>query len=217
MEIILVRHAETAFDSGEPRFRGQVNISLSESGWQGAESLGKYLHKKSIDKIYYSKQKCNQETASKIKEYQVLTEMIEEPLLCDMSFGEWAGRLVSDVFPNNSDYEHWLNNPEKVIIPGGDKIEEVMRRVRELITKLKTNSPNSCVVLVSHKIVLALILCELFGLEPKYMWRFELSKGSISKLIFLPNGDFLLHELNRTCHLAEYELDKAEPPKLVAR
>lgn len=51
LEIVLVRHGETAFNASET-FRGRADVPLNETGLKQAELLGEHLSSEKIDVVY---------------------------------------------------------------------------------------------------------------------------------------------------------------------
>jgi broad specificity phosphatase PhoE len=51
VEIILVRHGETAWNASET-FRGRKDVPLNDTGIKQAQLLGEYLRDEKIDIIY---------------------------------------------------------------------------------------------------------------------------------------------------------------------
>ncbi|MHA1815881.1 MAG: histidine phosphatase family protein, partial [Candidatus Heimdallarchaeaceae archaeon] len=70
MDVYIIRHGETKFNVGEVRFRGQMDVPLSELGINHAIETGKALVNVPINTIYYSKLSRAKVTAEKIKEHQ---------------------------------------------------------------------------------------------------------------------------------------------------
>ena len=99
MEIYIVRHGETAYNLGEERVRGRVDVPLSEIGLKHADEVGNALSEIPVEIIYYSKLSRAKETAEGIKRYQENTEFMEEPLLFDISFGDWEGNSKKSPLP----------------------------------------------------------------------------------------------------------------------
>ncbi|MHA1482119.1 MAG: histidine phosphatase family protein, partial [Candidatus Heimdallarchaeaceae archaeon] len=125
MDIYIVRHGETKLNVGEVRFRGQMDVPLSELGIQHAEETGKELASIPIEKIYYSKLSRAKVTAEKIKENQSNAEFLEEPYLFDMSFGDWQGQSLKEVFTPEEE-KHWFKDPNDFIIPNGETFYQVL-------------------------------------------------------------------------------------------
>ena len=64
----MVRHGETAFNTGKIRFRGNTDANLSNYGIQQAIAVGKAFANIKLDNIYYSKMIRAQRCAEEIKE-----------------------------------------------------------------------------------------------------------------------------------------------------
>ena len=86
MQIHIVRHGLTEFNVGEPRFRGQLDIPLSEAGVQQAETIATALQTIPLDIIYYSRLQRAKVTAKIIKQFHPKAQFIEEPLLITLNW-----------------------------------------------------------------------------------------------------------------------------------
>ena len=85
MQIHIVRHGQTEFNVGEPRFRGQLDIPLSEVGAQQAETIAIALKAIPLDAIYYSRLQRAKRTAEIIKKFHPKAQFIEEPKLLTLN------------------------------------------------------------------------------------------------------------------------------------
>jgi broad specificity phosphatase PhoE len=90
IEIILVRHGETAWNRREI-FRGRADIELSETGARQAELLAQYLSQTGISAIYSSPLKRALKTAEAIASYHSLDVKTTSGLI-DFDYGNWQGR-----------------------------------------------------------------------------------------------------------------------------
>lgn len=198
MKVWLVRHGETEFNTGAPRFRGTYEIGLSDAGKAQAKAVGEGLAKEvKFDVIYYSRLSRAKETAQAIKSHQPSARFEEEDLLYDMSFGEWQGQLVTDVFPTEEEMLRWRQRPTSIAIPGGDSFYGIISQIHNLFLKLRAStSTNVC--LVTHRALIHLILCYLLKIDPDHFWDFECWTGSISRFDLLPNNRFKLINFNDT-------------------
>ena len=143
MRILLVRHGETAWNIGKRRFRGQIDIELSSFGKEQADAAGKRLASESIDVIMYGPLARTKQTAEGISKYKPKTPLLEEPLLLDISFGDWQGRTHEEVFAENPILEEfWNNQPEKLVFPNGESWYRVFERVDLMFKKLVKSEYN---------------------------------------------------------------------------
>ncbi len=200
MEIYIVRHGETAFNLGEERIRGRVDVSLSELGVQHAKEVGEVLSKIPVDVIYYSRLSRAKVTAEEIKSHQDKARFIEEPYLLDISFGDWEGKKGSDVF-HRALMEKWKTNPNDVLIPGGETFYQVLDRIHRLFLRLREQEEEK-VVLVSHGAAINLIFVYLTETHPSHYWDFYVEPCSVSHIKLYPNGKINIIKFNDTNHLS---------------
>lgn len=201
MEVFIVRHGETAFNLGEERIRGRVDVPLSEIGLKHADEVGEALSNIAIDTIYYSKLSRAKETAAGIKKYQKEASFKEEPFLLDISFGEWEGKKGSEVF--HGDLKHkWANMPNDVLIPGGETFYQVLDRIHRLFLRLREQQEQN-VVLVSHGAVINLLFVYITQTHPSRYWDFYVKPCSISHIRLHPNGRTNIVKFNDIHHLSQ--------------
>ncbi|OLS31153.1 MAG: Phosphoserine phosphatase 1 [Candidatus Heimdallarchaeota archaeon AB_125] len=201
MDIYIIRHGETAFNVGEERIRGRKNVPLSDLGIHHAEEAGEKLKEKPIEKIYHSKLSRTKVTAEKILQHQKKAEIIEEPFLLDISFGEWEGKTGNEVFIDDLK-KQWMNNPNDVLIPGGETFYQVLDRLHRLFLRLRKQK-EKIVALVTHGAVINLIFVYLTETHPSHYWDFYVKPCSISHIKLNENGKISIVKLNDTNHLSE--------------
>jgi broad specificity phosphatase PhoE len=201
MRVTIVRHGETAWNIGETRFRGQIDIELSENGLKQASKVGKALKKEEIEAIFCSPMLRCKQTADGIKKEHPKAEFFEEPLLIDINFGDWQGRKHREVFDENPKMEdYWNNHPEKLIFPNGESWYHVYERIDKFFKKISKKDYNHIAV-VSHRVVLNILFLYLLDLSPKHFWDFQIENASISEITFEKNGSFKIIKINDIHHL----------------
>ncbi len=194
-EIILVRHGETEWNTGDV-FRGRIDIGLSETGLKQAALLGEYLKNIRVEAIFSSPLKRALSTAEEIKRYHDL-EIISTNGLIDYDFGEWQGISRQEIKTRYTGlYNEWNTHPERVKIPGGETLDDVRDRALGFINDL-TNKYTGIVILVSHRVVIKVIICALLGLDNSYYWNIEQDTCGITTFTF-ENNRFTLIRHNDT-------------------
>lgn len=200
MNIFIIRHGETAFNVGEHKFRGRMDISLSELGLKHAEQTGKSLSNIPLDIIHYSKLSRTRITASKIGQNQKNTQLLEEPFLYDISFGDWEGKANREVFSSKEEEQRWHTDPHSFIIPNGETFYQVLDRIHRLFKRLE-NQKEENIALVSHGVVIALMFVYLYKTHPSNFWKFFVKPCSISHIVLRESGNFKLVKINDCHHL----------------
>lgn len=205
MRILLVRHGETLWNIGKKRFRGQMDIELSDFGLRQAEATGKRFTKESIEAIFFSPLARTRQTAEGIKKYNPNISFLEEPLLLDISFGDWQGRTHEEVFAEDPIFEdYWNNHPEKLSFPNGESWFRVFERI-DLLFKKIAKLELGTIVLVTHRVVANIILLYILGLEISHFWDFEIETTSITEIKLEKNGSYTIIKTNDTTHLPKKE------------
>jgi hypothetical protein len=124
LEIILARHGETDWNVAEV-FRGRTDVELNKTGVRQAELLGKYLSDLKIDAVYSSPLKRALKTAEAVAGYHAIKVEIVSGLI-DFDYGEWQGLPLREVREKYSElYAAWINCPEQVRMPAGERLEDV--------------------------------------------------------------------------------------------
>ncbi len=201
MDVFIVRHGETAFNLGEERIRGRIDVPLSELGIKHADEVGKALSTIPIEKIYFSRLSRAKDTAEAIKKYQNKANFDVEPYLLDLSFGDWEGKEGSEVFQGGL-INQWRTNPNDVLIPNGETFYQVLDRLHRLFLRLRKQEEKN-VVLVTHGAVINLIFVYLTETHPSHYWNFYVKPCSISHVKLYPNGIINIVKFNDFNHLSE--------------
>lgn len=202
MNIYIVRHGETAFNTGEQRFRGQVEIPLSDHGLRQADAVGKELSNVTFDVIYYSRISRAKQTAEGIRRQQDNTRFEEEPLLIDISWGDWEGKTAKEALVTDESIELWKNNPYELIPPNGETFYQALDRIHRLFKRLQTQ-PEKNVCLVTHGAIINLIFCYLYHSHPSHFWEYYVNTCSYSMVKYRPDGSFRLGVINYDRHITE--------------
>ncbi len=199
-ELILARHGETSWNVGKI-YRGRSDVGLDELGIKQAELLGKYLTNYGLAAIFSSPLKRALDTANIIALYQKIDVQIADGLV-DFDYGEWQclpEREVESLYPTLLD--EWRNNPHKVRMPGGESLEDVRKRVIEVINDILSNYQES-VILVSHRVINKVLICSLLGLDNSHFWNIKQDVGGITVFNYL-DGRYILTRHNDTSHLKD--------------
>ena len=197
-EIIIARHGQTEWNVGEV-FRGRVDVELDETGLKQAELLAEYLSDRKIDAVYTSPLKRAHKTAAAIASHHNLEVEINDGLI-DFNYGEWQGLSHQEVKDKYKKlYEEWTENPQLVITPGGESLEDVRKRAASVVDEV-TASYEGTVVLVAHRVVNKVLICALLGLENSHFWDIKQDTCGMTAFTY-ERGRFVLTEHNNTSYL----------------
>ncbi|KAM9845727.1 fructose-2,6-bisphosphatase TIGAR B [Aulostomus maculatus] len=134
--LTFIRHGETQYNR-DKLLQGQgVDTSLSETGLQQAEAVGRYLTDITFNNVFVSNLQRTVQTAEIIlrnNTHSSGTEMVLEPLLRERGFGVAEGRPKEDLkkMANAAGQSCRDFTP-----PGGETLEQVKRRFQKFLKVL---------------------------------------------------------------------------------
>ncbi len=160
----LVRHGETDWNQ-EGRFQGQADPPLNENGRRQARQMVGSLAQQRIRALYCSDLKRAVQTAQIIGEELAIKPQHDQRLR-EICLGEWEGMFKEQIkaaYP-----EVWVRrqlDPVHVRAPGGENLLELATRVWAAADQIAQQHPSDAVVLVSHGVSLACLICRASGLQ----------------------------------------------------
>jgi probable phosphoglycerate mutase len=182
--LFLVRHGATSL-TAESRFSGAVGVDLSDEGRQQVQQLALRLAAETIDAIYTSPLSRTLETARILARPHDRTP-IERDGLREIGHGRWEGRTRSEVeadFPG--EYESWEADPFTFAPVGGESGLAVLARALPVIREIVLAHADRCVIVVSHKATLRLLLSSLLGFDARgYRDRLDQSPACLDVVDF---------------------------------
>lgn len=184
LEIILVRHGETDWNR-DMRIMGRRPIPLNAEGRRQARAMGKFLKEVAIDRVFASPILRARETADLVVRGRPL-DVVEEESLAEIHYGEWVGKLFSEVKGTEA-FETYWKLPSEAQAPGGEHMNSVRERAIRFIERLKSEHPEGRTLLVSHADVIKVILIHYLGIDLNELHKLRVDNGSLSYLFF-PKG-----------------------------
>jgi probable phosphoglycerate mutase len=157
--LCLVRHGQTAWNL-EGRWQGHTDISLDETGLQQAQQVALALRDTRFDALYTSDLIRALVTARAIAGLQPGLDMRIDPRLREIGLGQWEGQLLSEIpvlYP--LEWAERDRNPLDYFPPGGESVRQVAVRVQAALREICAAHPHDLVLLVSHGLALAVLLC----------------------------------------------------------
>jgi broad specificity phosphatase PhoE len=200
--VYLVRHGATQL-TAEDRFSGAVGITLSEEGrWQAAR-LGERLQPEGISAIYSSPLARTLDTARIICGSRNIPIEIRDDLR-EISHGRWEGLTRAEVetrFPE--EYAAWEEDPFTFAPEAGESGVAVLARALPVIREVVARHPGECVLVVSHKATIRLLVSSLLGFDARgYRDRLDQAPACVNVLDFRDPVRVRLMLFNDTSHYA---------------
>ena len=149
MELVFVRHGETAWNAGR-RFQGQSDVALSPRGTAQATALERALADFPFTHAFSSDLIRALETARTIVGGRGLA-VVTDPRLREFDFGEWEGLTWGEIVARWPELGRRLPTQARLYEPiGGERFEHVKARVRTFLDDLRENVAVRRALVVTH-------------------------------------------------------------------
>jgi probable phosphoglycerate mutase len=201
--ILLVRHGESAaFVEGEPfaLVDGHADPPLRENGLEQAQRVGERLAGEDIAAIYVTTLQRTAQTAAPLAARLGLEPRVEAGLR-EVNLGEWengglrkharAGHpMVAQIFAE----QRWD------VVPGAEPTDAFTDRVRAGIERIAAANPDRTVAAFVHGGVIGRVLAT--AAEARGLAFAAADNGSISEVVVVPGGPWIVRRYNDTAHLS---------------
>ena len=159
--LYLVRHGATQL-TAEDRFAGSgVGPTLSDEGRRQVERLAARISDDGIKALYCSPLSRTVETAEILARPHGLT-LVHRDGLREIGHGRWEGLTRGEVEERYAEeYAAWEEDPFIFAPQDGESGLAVLARAMPVVREIVVAHPGECVLVVSHKATLRLILSSL--------------------------------------------------------
>ena len=203
--IYLIRHGETNFNTDPvPRVRGRINVPLNDVGIAHCKAAGDFLANENIGKIYYSGiPRAKQSAECVVERHNTPVEMIEDPLVIDISWGVYEGKTYMEAFGDEKGGD-LMFPPEKLIVPEGETFYAVMDRLRLFFVKFWESDEEVCTI-VSHGAITNVLSLMFLQAPLEKFWSMYMSACGVSKVQMKSIYSFTIEYWNANYFLKEGE------------
>ncbi len=203
--IYILRHGETDFNTDPvPRVRGRINVPLNAEGIAHCKAAGDLSANENIGKIYYSGVPRAKQSADCIVErHSTPVEMIEEPLVIDISWGIFEGKTYLEAF-GDPEGKEFFGHPENVVVPQGETFYAVMDRLRLFFVKFWQSDEEVCTI-VTHGAVTNILSLMFLQSPLEKFWTMYMSACGVSKIQMKSIYSFTIEYWNANYFLKEGE------------
>ncbi len=147
LQIVLVKPGATEFDA-QGRIIGTLDVPLSDSGVQQAQSVAAELSNLEITAIYSGPCLAAQQTAVEITAHCRVRPRVEAKLK-NVDMGLWQGRELEELRSNQPRFvRQWQDNPEQICPPEGETLMDVRPRVDAFLKRISRKHKSGVVVVV---------------------------------------------------------------------
>ncbi len=203
-EVILVRHgASAAAVPGEPfpLVEGHGDPPLAPEGEAQAEAVAERLAGEGVAGLFITTLRRTLETAAPLVARTGLEPVVVKDLR-EVSLGEWEGGEFRIRMAEGDPIALQAVAEERwEVIPGAETMASLAERVRAGIDAIATLSgPDVTVAAIVHGGVIGEACRQATGSRPFAFVHSD--NGSLSRIVVLPDGSWLLRSFNDTAHLA---------------
>lgn len=167
----LIRHGETEW-SASGRHTGRSDITLTETGRNQAEALGRHLGGRRFESVLVSPLARARDTC-RLAGYEDVAEV--EPDVAEWDYGDYEGRTTAEIRVERAGWSVWSHD-----VPGGESLAAVGRRADRTVSRLVEAEAE--VVVFSHAHLLRILTARWLDLEPVEGRRFVLGTAAIAVL-----------------------------------
>jgi broad specificity phosphatase PhoE len=205
-DIVIVRHGETELNR-LGTFRGRADVPLNDRGREQASAVGAALKGEPLAAVLSSPLVRALDTARPIASEHGL-EPVVDLAFHNIDLGEWQGAEKKRVEREHPDlWELWINDPDRLEIPGGERLAEVRERAYRRTLELVEEYRDRRLAVVTHRSVAKLLMGALLGMTEGYFWKFYLDNAGFS-VVGHREGGFVLQTWNESCHLCDRTVER---------
>jgi probable phosphoglycerate mutase len=205
VEVLLVRHgASEAAVPGEPfalALDGRGDPPLSAEGRRQAEAVARRLAAEPLSALFVTPLRRTSETAAPLAAASGL-EPVVVPGLAEVYLGDWEGGELRIRAANGDPLlARMLEEQRWDVIPNAEPMEEFAQRVRAGLDELLAAAgPGALVAAFVHGGVIG-ELCRQ-ATDSRALAFAQADNGSLTRLVVLADGRWLLRSFNDTAHLS---------------
>jgi ribonuclease H / adenosylcobalamin/alpha-ribazole phosphatase len=183
----LVRHGRTALNA-QGRFRGLEDPPLDEAGLAEVATTAERLRGREISHIATSRLRRAVQTAEACAHIVGVDPLID-PGLLDVDMGAWTALSAEEASARDPEaFAIYRTDPRRAIVPDGDALATVERRVRGCLDHLATRFEGREIVAVSHEAPIKLVVSGVLGVDGSDVWALDLPTASLTTLLHGDGG-----------------------------
>lgn len=192
--VIFVRHGHTAMTEAGKLYSDPATL-LSPKGVEQAKAAAQLALLEKPDLLLCSRAARARASADLISAaIKISVEEIDG--FEEQNIGAWEGRSYLDLKKNEPElYKQWSLDPIRNRAPGGESIEDLIKRVEASLTKLLLERRGRRIMLVTHAGVIRSAITLALQMPIDNFYRVSVPTGSLSKLDY-SESFVTLHYLN---------------------
>lgn len=199
IRLILIRHAQTDY-SLQNRYCGFSNPSLNNKGIWQSKKLADRLGNLSSVKVYSSDFKRAYQTAKIIFRNNSIEKAAD---FREVNFGLFEGLKYEEIvrkYPKL--YRDWVDNPEKVRIPAGERLKDLNKRVKERLSFILSQYEGKTLAVVTHGGPIKVILCDALKFDVNMFWKIRQEISALNIIDYAKESSPVVVKMNDISHLS---------------
>ena len=160
LNFLLVRAGSTDLDD-QGRITGSLDMPLSPTGEQEARATAVEMDSFEIDAILSASCLAAQQTAQLLSRNGEIRVRVEESWV-NLNHGLWHGKSIDELKEMQPKlYRQWQENPESVCPPGGETVDNVRSRVKNVLKRIGKKFNGGTVAIVAPEPLFSIIRSEI--------------------------------------------------------
>ncbi len=203
LKIILIRHGHS-LSNKKKTFTGQLDIALSETGYEQARLTSEYVIKNyKIDKIFSSPLSRAVDTVKSVSEHFGV-DIKTDDRLKEIYGGEWEGMLFDEIAVKYPiEHGNWKKDVGHTRCPNGESMGDVTERVKSFLNEKVLTLDDMTVVIAAHAGVLRAMQCYMQKVDLTGMQDVPWLPNSSVSVIDYSNEEFTPEYFGYTDHLGD--------------
>lgn len=198
--ILLVRHGHVP-GIEPPRFRGRVDVELTEQGIRQARCLAQWIADRYRPVVVYTSplRRC-METGRFIA---CASGVRVRDLAClnDLDYGSWQWKTHEEVAAESPTLlERWRNSPDLVRFPNGESLQDLLVRTADALRIVLDQHVGETVAMVSHDSFNRVFLAHVLGQPLSAYWKIAQAPCALNE-ISISDGRATVCRINQTVQL----------------
>jgi alpha-ribazole phosphatase len=190
--LYLIRHGATEGNEKEKRYKGSIDVPISEKGIRQVEACAEFIRSTldgaPLSAVYSSPLSRAYRSAEILAEPFGLSPVII-PDMRERHFGKWEGLTFNEIRDQYPDeFDAWVKNPVKHCPVGGESTIDVYHRVvNALDLILMCHGDGEKIALAGHGGVNRVILCHVMSIPLENIFRIEQANAGVNIINFYDN------------------------------
>ena len=193
--LLLVRHGQTP-TTGQLLPGRTPGLHLSDTGREQAARVAKRLTDLTLTALYSSPLERTRETAQATALATGLP-VIEDHGLLELEVGDWTGEKLADL-ARKPEWQTVQHEPASFTFPGGESFQDMLERMVDALTRIRTAHPDGTVVCFSHADPIRAVLAHAMGTPLDKFQRLSVGPCSVSAIAYPTGQDPVVLTVNST-------------------